>query len=138
MLDIDATFLIVVILVWILVLALSRLFFKPVGRIMRERDERIRKDRAAAQETLDTYEKNLERIEERLKEAKSAADTLRQALEAEAAQDKSRLLRDLSAEYRQQIDKAKEELNAQVDRLKKDLDREAERLAQDVEKRLLN
>ncbi|MDD8014080.1 MAG: hypothetical protein PHX45_00190 [Acidobacteriota bacterium] len=138
MLDIDATFLIVVILVWILVLALSRLFFKPVGRIMRERDERIRKDRAATQETLDTYEKNLERIEERLKEAKAAADTLRQTLEAEAVQDKSRLLRDLGAEYRQQIDKAKEELNAQVDRLKKDLDREAERLAQDVEKRLLN
>ncbi|HOI45092.1 MAG TPA: hypothetical protein PLX50_05735 [Candidatus Aminicenantes bacterium] len=138
MLDIDATFLIVVILVWILVLALSRLFFKPVGRIMRERDERIRKDRAATQETLDTYEKNLERIEERLKEAKAAADALRQTLEAEAVQDKSRLLRDLSAEYRQQIDKAKEELNAQVDRLKKDLDREAERLAQDVEKRLLN
>jgi len=138
MLEIDATFLIVFLLVWILVLALSKIFFKPVSRILKERDERIRKDQAATRETLDTYEKNILRIEERLKEARTEAEALRQKLEADAARDKSRLIQDLSAEYRDQIDRAKAELDAQVDRLKKDLDREADRLAQEVEKRVLD
>lgn len=67
MLQIDATAIVVFAVVWILVLVLGRIFFKPMGRILDARAERIARDQAAASEALEAYGRDLRRIEEGLR-----------------------------------------------------------------------
>jgi len=137
MLSINATAIVVFLVVWILVLVLTRIFFKPVLRILDERSGRIAKDKAAASEALEAYEKDLRRVEEGLKEARAAADTIRDKAETEALKEKSRLVREVQAEGRAEVEKAKEELLREMETLKKELDARTAEIAETIEKRIL-
>ncbi len=137
MLSINATALVVFAVVWILVIVLTRLFFKPVLRILDERAGRIARDKAAADEARKAYEADLKRIEDGLKEARAAAEAIRNAAETEALKDKSRLVREVQAEGRAEVEKAKAELLREVETLKKELDKHTEEIAESIEKRIL-
>jgi F-type H+-transporting ATPase subunit b len=137
MLSINATVLIVFAIVWILVLILTRIFFKPVLRVLDERAARIAKDKEAAESARQSYEADLKRIEDGLKEARAAADSIRSAAEAEALKGKSQLVREVQAEGRAEVEKAKAELAREAEALKKDLDKRTEEIAGTIEKRIL-
>jgi F-type H+-transporting ATPase subunit b len=137
MLSINATALIVFAIVWILVIVLTRVFFKPILRILDERAARIARDKAGADGALKAYEDDLKRIEEGLKEARAAADGIRSAAETEALKDKSRLVREVQAEGRAEVEKAKAELRRETETLKSDLDKRTEEIAATIEKRVL-
>ena len=137
MLSINATALVVFAVVWILVIVLTRIFFKPVLRILDERAGRIAKDKAAADAARKAYEADLKRIEDGLKEARAAADAIRNAAETEALKDKSRLVREVQAEGRAEVEKAKAELLREMETLKKELDKHTEEIAETIEKRIL-
>lgn len=138
MLAIDITFAVVFLLVWIFVLILSRHFFKPVGRMMEERNSRLRDNKEAARKALEALTQDLRKIEESLKETKVASDRIRESLEAEALNEKTRLLSDLHVESRKQLEKAKEEINGNIERLKSELAGEVERLTSEIERKVLN
>ena len=137
MLSINATAIVVFVVVWILVLILTRVFFKPILRILDERSGRIAKDKAAADEALAAYNQDLRRIEEGLKEARAAAEAVRATAETEALKEKSRLVREVQAEGRAEVEKAKEELLREMETLKRDLDKHTEEIAKTIEKRIL-
>ena len=137
MLSINATVLVVFAIVWILVIVLTRIFFKPVLRILDERAGRIAKDKAAADAARKSYEADLKRIEDGLKEARAAAEAIRNTAEAEALKDKSRLVREVQAEGRAEVEKAKAELLREMETLKKELDKRTEEIAETIEKRIL-
>jgi F-type H+-transporting ATPase subunit b len=137
MLSINVTFIVVFAIVWVLVLVLTRVFFKPILRILDERAARLAKDKTAAGEALKSYEDDIRRIEEGLKEARAAADGIRNAAETEALKEKSRLVREVQAEGRAEVEKAKEELLREMEALKKELDKRTEEIAETIEKRIL-
>jgi len=137
MLSINATALVVFAVVWILVIVLTRIFFKPVLRILDERAGRIAKDKAAADAARKAYEADLKRIEDGLKEARAAAHAIRNTAETEALKDKSRLVREVQAEGRAEVERAKAELLREVETLKKELDKNTEEIAESIEKRIL-
>ncbi len=137
MLSINGTVLIVFAIVWILVLILSRIFFKPILRVLDERAARIAKDKEAAESARAATEADLKRIEDGLKEARAAADAIRSAAEAEAIKDKSRLVREVQAEGRAEVEKAKAELQREMETLKKDLEKRTAEIAESIEKKVL-
>jgi F-type H+-transporting ATPase subunit b len=137
MLTVDATALIVFAVVWILVIVLTRVFFKPLLRVLDERAARIARDKAAAAGSLESYESDLRRIEEGLKEARAAADAIRAAAETEALKEKSRLVREVQAEGRAEVDKAKAELQREMEALKKELEKSTADIAASIEKKVL-
>lgn len=137
MLSIDATALIVFAVVWILVVILTRVFFKPILRVLDERAARIARDKEAAAGSREAYEGDLRRVEEGLKEARAAADAIRSAAESEALKDKSRLVREVQAEGRAEVEKAKAELLREMDNLKKQLDKKTTEIAESIEKKVL-
>jgi F-type H+-transporting ATPase subunit b len=137
MLSINATALVVFAVVWILVIVLTRLFFKPVLRVLDERAGRIARDNAAADEARKAYEADLKRIEDGLKEARAAADAIITTAETEALKDKSRLVREVQAEGRAEVERAKAELQREMETLKKELDKRTVEIAESIEKRIL-
>lgn len=136
MLAIDLTFIVIFLLVWILVLVLTRVFFKPVGRILKTRRDRESGDREAARAALEAGERDLRRIEDELREARASSERLREELEVKALGEKAKLLADVQADARDRIDKAKTELEDQVRRLKDQLEGETARLAESIEKKV--
>ncbi len=138
MLDVDATILVVIILVWILVLVLSRVFFRPMSRLLDKRRSQLEGDHAATAKALEKYDGDLRRIEGSLKEAKAESANIREKAEIEALKEKGRLLQEVQAECRAQVEKGKAELDAELERLKKELDAKTETLAADIEQRILN
>lgn len=138
MLSIDASFIAVFLIVWILVLALSKVFFKPVMRLMSDRNARIKADIDTARNTLTVAEQDLQEIETRLKAARSEAAAVREAAEIEALKNKARMLDELGEDGRAQILKAKQELERETERLKQELRSQTELLAEKIEERLLH
>lgn len=137
MLNIDATALVVFAIVWLVVLILSKIFFKPILRILDERADKIAGDKAAAESARAAAAAELKRIEDGLKEARAAAESVRSTAETEALQDKSRLVREVQAEGRAEVEKAKAEIRREMDQLKKELDQRTEEIAKTIEKRIL-
>jgi F-type H+-transporting ATPase subunit b len=137
MLYIDATVIVVFALVWVLVVILSRIFFKPILKVLDERAERIARDKAAAAESREATERDLRRVEEGLKEARAAAVAIRSAAESEALKEKSRLVREVQAEGRAEVEKAKAELLREMENLKRELDKQTAEIAGSIERKIL-
>jgi F-type H+-transporting ATPase subunit b len=112
MLELDATALVVFAIVWVVVLILSKIFFKPILRVLDERADKIAKDKAAA-------------------------ESVRTTAEPEALKAKSRLVREVQTEGRAEVEKAKAEIRREMDQLKKELDRRTEEIAKSIENRIL-
>jgi F-type H+-transporting ATPase subunit b len=138
MLSVNATILVTFALVWILFFFLSKSFFKPVRRVLDERSARIEKAKAETQAALDAYDKGLREVEEELKKARAASAEIWDRSELEALKEKSRIVQDMQAESRAEVEKAKQELERHVERLKKDIDARTGEIAADIERRILN
>ena len=138
MLSVNWTVLITFALVWILALVLTRVFFKPVGRILDERAGRIDKDKSEAQAALDACDANLKRIEDGLKDARASTAEIWDRTELESLKEKGRVIAEIQTECRAQVEQAKDELNREVARLKRDIDSKTGELAEDIERRILN
>ena len=106
MIQIDATFLVIFFIVWVLVFVLSEVFFKPVLKIRNEREAVILKNRNASQKALESYEQSIQEIERALKAAKASAEATKEGIKLEALKEKSRLVTEVSLECRAQVEKA--------------------------------
>lgn len=137
MIDIDASFIAIFIIVWIMVFVLSRLFFNPLRKIMEEREAKVKGRQEAFQESTEVYEKTVCEIEERLKSARILSEQTKDNLKHEALKKRERMLGEISTEYRSQVEKAQEKLEKQTTSLRRELGAEAKLLAERIEQKLL-
>jgi len=137
MIDIDASFIAIFIIVWVMVFVLSRLFFNPLRKIMEEREAKVKGRQEAFQESTEVYEKTVCEIEERLKSARILSEQTKDNLKHEALKEKERMLEEISTEYRSQVEKAQEKLEKQTTSLRRELGAEANLLAERIEQKLL-
>jgi len=137
MLEIDATVLVTFVLVWILVIILTRVFFKPLRKVMDERETRLRGDMSAAQASMDESARQLREVEAGLKAARLEAEETRNRFELEALKEKSRLIAEAGASAKAEIDSARADFEAEIARLKEELRAEAAPLAAKIEEKIL-
>ncbi len=138
MLSLDGNVLVVFIIVWVLVLILSRLFFNPVRRVRDQREKGIVENRESCRRALESYDRSIREIEKNLQDARIKSEAIRQAMIEDALKEKSRMLAEISAECQDQVKTARSDLGRTVEELKARLDSEAEDLAQRIEKKLLH
>ena len=138
MLELDATLLIIFAIVWILLLVLKKVFFKPMEKVRRERNELIEENKAAFTRAQENHERTLSEIEARIKEARSQAQAVRDQLEEDALKERERLVKAVSDESREQVEKAKAELEGRMDGLLKELESKSEDMAKSIEQKLLH
>ncbi len=120
-----------------LTIVLNFLVFKPLRRILDERQQRSDEAGADLDEAQAVRAQRLDEIEGRLKEARREAYEIR-----EKAQQAGRDRRDeLMQEARQQahaiVEKTRAEINADIDIARKDLEAEASRLSKLIAERVL-
>ncbi len=137
MLEIDGTVLVTFALVWILVVFMTRFFFRPLQKIRSERAARLAGDREASQRAESDGAKGLREVEQSLKAARAAAAKIRDDLAVEAQREKSRLLSEVGLAAKAEVDKARAEMAREIDGLKVQLATEAQSLSEAIETRLL-
>jgi F0F1-type ATP synthase membrane subunit b/b' len=136
MLDINATFLVTFAVVWILVLILGKVFFRPYQKLRADRDGRVAADRQASQLALEQNQRSLHDIDQSVKAARAAASRIREDLEAEALREKTRLLNEVGSAAKAEVESARAELLRELGGLKAELQARASGLAESIEKRL--
>jgi F-type H+-transporting ATPase subunit b len=137
MLDIDASVIVIFLLVWILLFILTKVFFNPLRKVMRERDKQILENRQSAEKAFEKYEKSIREIEESLKTARTASYATRDQFEKDALKEKERMIAEVTKELRSQVDGAKTEMDERIAKLKLDLEKISHTLAKDIEKKIL-
>ena len=137
MIDIDKTLLIQIINFLVLLIALNFLLFKPIGRIMREREQGISSafgDAKAAQERVQGI---LERYNASLAEAKQKAVSTYNTVYQQGLDAQRDMISAERAKAGELLDKARKEIAAVSTAARADLKKEAERLSQDITTKLL-
>jgi F0F1-type ATP synthase membrane subunit b/b' len=138
MLSLDANVIVVFLIVWALLFVLSKLFFNPIRRIRHERERIISANKTAYEQALSSYEEGVQQIDQAIKQAKDDAVTAQASLEAEAQKERNRLMTEINAGCRHQVEQAKGELDKRVLELRAELESEAAELAERIEKKLLD
>jgi F-type H+-transporting ATPase subunit b len=137
MISIDANLIAIFIIVWVLVFVLSRLFFNPLRKIMKEREAKVNGSREASQRSTEDYEETVHEIEERLKSARVLSEKTTENFKNLALKERERLLEKISTEHRSQVAEAQEQLEKQAAGLRRELSAQAGLLASRIEQKVL-
>ena len=135
--DFDATLPLMAVQVVLLTFILNALFFKPVGRVVEEREGYITTSRTEAKQKLAEVQKLESELREQLKEARMAA----QKVIYDAEQDSDKLYREAlalaNAEANASREKARREIDSQRDTAMAQLKADSENLGSLIVERLL-
>lgn len=126
MLDLDSSLFIVIALVWILMLILDRVYFRPVKNVINEREGKLALESEQIEKMTQEIEEKTGRIENILSEAKWDAAALKEELIQEGEEIKEKIRIDTREESKKIFaDKMKEldrEIIAAREKLEKDID----------------
>ena len=120
-----------------LMLVLNQFLFKPLRRLIDERERRTNVARDELDEAGAVQAQRLDEIESRLKEARSEAYDIRDAALRDGRSRRDELMAEARQEAHKIVEKAREEIAADVATGRKDLESEADRLSQLIAERVL-
>lgn len=80
MLDLDISVLFIAVSIWLLMVVLNKIYFKPVGTVIAEREDKIKKDSDKLQSLLNDVEQKTLEIEKVLVDAKRESMVLQEEL----------------------------------------------------------
>lgn len=136
--DIDATLPLMAVQILILTFLLNVLFFKPIGKLLDERDEYVRTQNLEARERLDQVNKLATQYESELAETRRQC----QAILAEAETEAKRLSAEQIAAAMRQAQQEREQAQQAIDQQKADalaaLEQQVEGLSQQILHKILS
>lgn len=137
-LSIDGSFLFVFISIFVLIFLLNSTLFKPINKVLDER-ERLGVGRLAeAKRMLGQYEERLNRYEEQLRVARGESYQQLEVRRREALAARQESMNSIKAETAAMIAEAKEEVGRQADGARQDLEREARAMASTISSQILH
>ena len=126
MLDINSSVLFVFLLVGLLTLILNKIFYKPIGHIINERESRIEQDSRKLDSITDEIEENTRLIEDKIRQARQDSMRIREELFQKGETLRSQIVTEAR-------EKAKNQLSASLDKLDKEIETAEKKLEQEVE-----
>jgi F-type H+-transporting ATPase subunit b len=133
----DGTLLVHIAIIITMVFVLNRFLFRPVGRILSEREARTRGRTGEARETINRVKESLSRYENSLRQARAEGYGLLEQQQAAAYGERQRKIAALRQEVEEHIEQQKGEIRAQAEQARGTLRGEAERVAADISSQLL-
>src|SRR5436305_10529789 len=133
----DGTIFFHIALVILMVYVLNATLFRPINRILAEREARARSGRGAAHDILQEVEQNLTRYEEGLRAARAEGYSMLEQQRAEALQARQSLLAQVRAEAEQLITAEQSTIRTQAERARATLGQDAQRIAAEISAQIL-
>jgi F-type H+-transporting ATPase subunit b len=133
----DGTLLIHIAIIITMVFVLNRLLFKPVGRVLSERDARTHGRSDEARDTMRRVSESLSRYETSLRQARAEGYGLLEQQQAEANGERQRKVAEVRREVEEHIEEEKRQLRAQSEAARVTLEEEARAVAANIRSQLL-
>ena len=133
----DGTLFIHIAIIITMVFVLNRLLFKPVGRILSEREARTHGRSDEARDTMRRVSESLSRYETSLRQARAEGYSLLERQQSEASGERQRKLAAVRKEVEEQIEEEKMQVRAQADAARATLGEEARLVAASIRSQVL-
>lgn len=114
MLDLDLSFLAILVLVWVLMLVLDRVFFTPVGDTIKRREAMVEADARRLEELSAGIEQGTRRLESSLNQARQQSLKLREELIARGESARDELVADARQHARKTMEKEMSRLDKEI------------------------
>jgi F-type H+-transporting ATPase subunit b len=136
--DIDATLPLMAVQILILTFLLNVLFFKPIGKLLDERDEYIRTQSLEARERLDQAKKLTAQYEAELADTRRQCQTIVADAEAEAKTLSSQQIAEAMRQAQQEREQAQRAIDQQKAEALAALEQQVEGLSQQILHKILS
>jgi F-type H+-transporting ATPase subunit b len=134
----DGTLFLHIAIILLMVFVLNATLFKPINRILEERERRTRGRSSEAHDILLRVEEKVTRYEQTLREARSEGYRLLEQERAKAIDERQRRLSEVREEINNLIAEQKEAIGGQVNEARVTLEVEARRLAAQIGSQILH
>ena len=136
--DIDATLPLMAAQVVLLTYILNSIFFKPVGKIVEERESFVNTNRLDAKKKLVEVEKLTQELQDKLREARQEASRVVTEAEKESDQLYQEAVGLAQSEANELIEKSRAELALQQEKARQQLSKDADNLSELIVNRLIS
>ena len=133
----DGTLVLHIAIIITMVFALNRFLFRPVNRILDERERRTRGRSDEAHEIIRRVKESLLQYENSLRQARAESYRLLEQQQSEASGERQRKVVMVRKELEEQIEEQKREIQAQADDARVALEGEARRAAASISSQVL-
>jgi F-type H+-transporting ATPase subunit b len=133
----DGTLLLHVLVVVVMIAVLNRTLYRPVNKILEEREQWTKGRVNEAHRALMETEKNLARYERSLREARGAGYQLVEAERANALSSRERALASLREEMRLLVREQKSEIDVQAEEARRTLENDSRKIAERISEQIL-
>jgi F-type H+-transporting ATPase subunit b len=133
----DGTLVVHIALIITMVFVLNRVLFRPVGRILSEREARTHGRTGEARETIHRVKESLSRYENSLRQARAEGYSLLEQQQSEAYSERQRRVAEVRKEVEEQVEKEKGEIRMQAEQARTTLRGEAEQVAAGIRSHVL-
>jgi F-type H+-transporting ATPase subunit b len=134
----DGTLFLHILIILTMVYVLNITLFKPINKILENRDQRTRGRAQEASDILRQVEEKLAHYEQSLRETRVEGYRLLEQERAAALRARQDQLSAMREEIDRSIKEHKEQIHAQAERARVDLGRDARRIAYEISARILN
>jgi F-type H+-transporting ATPase subunit b len=132
MLNLDASILVVIILISLLVKILNKIYFKPVGKIIDERENKISQDSRKLESTTMEIEEKTQDIEKVFNESRKESMRLQEELIQKGEAVRDQLVIETRKKSKSMFGEKMKQLDAEISRAEKYLSNEIESFSKKV------
>lgn len=133
----DGTLILHIIIILVMVFVLNATLFKPINRILEERERRTRGRSGEAQDIVRRVEEKIAHYEQSLREARAEGYRLMEEQRAEAMKERQARLSTVREELKQLITEEKNTIKAQTEEARSTLSTESRRIAAEIGAQIL-
>lgn len=137
-LSVDGSFLFIFVSIFVLIFLLNRTLFKPINKVLDERNRLGAGRIKEARELLKLHEAKLNRYEAQLQQARSEAYHYLEAERKKLTETRNSEIEKVKSEISKQITSAKEDIAGQATNAKRNLETEAKSMATVISSQILN
>ena len=137
MFDFDATLLCMALQFVALTLVMDRVFFKPLTKVLDERDEYIRTQNGQGRERLEKAEQLAQQYEQELADTRRESQAIIAAAQAEAQQSATQEIAEAQKQVRAEVMKVQQELETQKQDALSNLEQDVNTLSRQILNKLI-
>jgi F-type H+-transporting ATPase subunit b len=133
----DFSILIIMILFVVLVFALNAIIFKPITKVINERERLTSGAVGEAKQALRNYDQRLKDYQEKIRAARAESYRMLEAQRAAALGERSRILAQVKTEAADNIDVKKREIEKAAFQARNTLESDARQIAESISRNIL-
>ncbi len=137
MLDLDVSLFFISLLIWVLMIILDKIYYKPVGKILGQRENKIEKDSALIESMIADVENKTKNIDDVLKKARTDSMKLRENLIRKNEEKIERLISEENENLKRRFEESMKKLDEEIASAEEKLGKEVEEFSNEIKEKFL-